>query len=136
MRITTIRLPKSELFPCSRRDVKSVFDPDELEWVSFGNPIRTFSFDFYATGVPRLSGPVAISLMMSRVREAHLCVFPVPREGYSEKARAQMVESVLPRFAEWLRAKQSHPDTAVLGHEQIIAEWNGKTHQCHELRFL
>jgi hypothetical protein len=136
MQVKTIRLPKSEVFPCSRRDVKVVFDPDELEWVSFGNPIRTFSFDSRATGVPKLSGPVVLSLAISRERTAHLCVFPIPYAKYPEKARGQMVESVLPRFAQWLRAKQRQSTTAVLGHEQIVAEWDGKTHRYHELRFL
>jgi len=72
MRISSIKLPKSEVFPCSRRDVKRVFEPTDLEWVSFGHPIRTFSFDTRASEVPKLSRPVALSLAVNRERRAHL----------------------------------------------------------------
>jgi hypothetical protein len=136
MRIKTIRLPSSEAFPCSRRDVKRVFSAEEVDWVSFGNPIRTFRLDSRAAGTPILGGPVAISLTVNRERQAYLCVFPIAKSEYPEAARAELVNVVLPRFAEWLRVKQRRPDTAVLGVEEIIAEWNSGSHRVHELRYL
>jgi hypothetical protein len=47
-----------------------------------------------------------------------------------------MSARVLPHFREWLRAKQSQPSTAILGHQQIIAERTGREHRWHEFRFL
>lgn len=43
MLISAIRLPKTETFACSRKNVTKLFLPDELAWVSLGKPIRTFS---------------------------------------------------------------------------------------------
>ena len=77
-----------------------------------------------------------ISLTVNRERRAYLCVFPIAKSEYPESARAELVNVVLPQFAEWLRAKQRRPDTAVLGHEKVIAEWNGGSHRLHELRYL
>jgi hypothetical protein len=43
---------------------------------------------------------------------------------------------VLPHFKQWLQTKHSHPATAILGHYELIAEWLGQEHRCHELKFL
>jgi len=66
----------------------------------------------------------------------HLCVFPVARSSYPQSARDEMLSRVLPRLRDWLREKQAQPETAVLGHKQVIAEWTGETHRLHEMRFL
>jgi len=39
-------------------------------------------------------------------------------------------------LSQGLREKQAQPETAVLGHKQVIAEWTGETHRLHEMRFL
>lgn len=136
MRIRGIRLPDGETFPCSRRRVKEVFADTELAWVSFGSPIRTFRFDNQVSHRPRLIGPVVASLAVDRGRQAHLCLYPVPCSAYPKDALEEMSCRVLPHFREWLRTKQSQPSTAILGHEQIVAEWAAGEHRWHELRFL
>jgi hypothetical protein len=136
MRIRGIRLPDGETFACSRRDVKNVFASDDLTWVSFGSPIRSFRFDSQVTHRPRLVGPVVASLQINRDREAHLCVYPISLEAYSGLAKDEMRSRILPILCEWLRTKKSQPTTATLGHYEIIAEWIGSEHRCHELRFL
>ena len=132
-----IRLPETEMFPCSRRRIRELFTADELSWVSFGSPIRSFRFDNQVSHRPRLVGPVVVSLSVDRERQASLCVFPVFREAYPKGAQDELSEEVLPRFAQWLKGKRAQPITAILGHEQIIAEWASQKHRCHELlRFL
>ncbi len=136
MQIRGIRLPASETFPCAQRVVKEVFATDDLAWVSFGSPIRSFRFDNRASRRPILIGPVIASMTMNREREAHLCVYPVARSAYPKSAAEEFQLRVLPKFREWLEAKKSRPKTAILGHQQIIVEWTGDEHRCHELRFL
>lgn len=136
MRVRGIRLPDGETFACSRRDIKELFASDDLAWVSFGSPIRSFRFDLQATHRPSLLGPVVASLTINRDREAHLCVYPISREAYSELAKDEMRSRVLPSLRDWLRAKRLQPATATLGHYEIIVEWTGSEHRCHELRFL
>jgi hypothetical protein len=136
MRIRGIRLPDTETFPCSRRTVKDLFAETELAWVSFGSPIRSFRFDNQVAHRPRLAGPVVASLAIDRERQAHLCVYPISRATCPKAAQEHMTARVLPRFRHWLQAKRSQPATAVLGHEEIIAEWAAPEHRYHELRFL
>jgi hypothetical protein len=83
-----------------------------------------------------LVGPVVASLATDRERRAHLCVYPVSRDLYPRSAQDDFQGNVLPNFRGWLRAKKSSPETAILGHYQIIAEWTGREHRRHELRFL
>jgi hypothetical protein len=136
MRIRGIRLPNGETFPCPRWRVKELFADTELAWVSFGSPIRSFRFDNQVSHRPRLIGPVVASLAVDRDLQAHLCLYPISSSAYPKDALDEMSSRVLPHFRNWLRAKQSRPATAVLGQEQIIAEWAGREHRWHELRFL
>ncbi len=136
MRIRGIRLPDTETFPCSRRSIKELFAADDLAWVSFGSPIRSFRFDNQVFHRPNLVGPVVASLALDRERRANLCLYPVDRDSYPAAARDEMIDRVLPSVRDWLRRKRSQPVTAILGHEQIIAEWTPRGHRFHELRFL
>ena len=136
MEIRGIRLPRTETFPCSRRTVKDLFAKDDLAWVSFGSPIRSFQFDNHVSHRPSLVGPVVASLIINRQNEAHLCLFPVSRELYPTSAQDELCDRVLPRLRDWLASRKSRPATAVLGHEQIIAEWVAPQHRLHEFRFL
>ena len=113
-----------------------MFALDELAWVSFGAPIRRFRFDNQVSNRPRLVGPVVASLTLNRERHANLCIYPVSRELYSDEAQNDMLARLLPSFRDWLRAKRALPVTAILGHEEILAEWTGQVHRFHELRFL
>jgi hypothetical protein len=83
---------------------------------------------------PRLVGPVVASLTIDRQRAAHLCLYPVRRASYPEAARAEFSTDVLPHLRRWLGEKRSQPETAILGHEQMVVEWTGQTHRVHELR--
>jgi len=134
--IRGIRLPQTEKFPCSRRRIKELFATDELVWVSFGSPIRSFRFDKQVAHRPKLVGPVVASLAMNRNLEAHLCVYPVRRAEYPEGAEDDLNSRVLPSIRDWLRAKTSRSGTGIHGHEEIVVEWTGTEHRCHELRFL
>lgn len=136
MRIRGISLPDSETFPCSRRTIKDLFGETELDWVSFGSPIRSFRFDNQVAHRPRLVGPVLASVAIDRERRAHLCVYPIARSRYPQAAQQELSIKILPRFRQWLQAKRSQPVTAILGHQQIIVEWTTQEHRVHELRFL
>jgi hypothetical protein len=136
MRIRGIRLPDGETFSGSRQRIKELFADTELTWVSFGSPIRSFRFDNQVSHRPRLIGPVVASLAVDRERQAHLCFYPISCSAYPTVAQDEMSARVLPHFREWLCAKRSQPSTAILGHEEIIAEWTGLEHRWHELRFL
>lgn len=134
MKIRGIRLPDVEVFPCSRRRIKEVFASDALALVSFGSPIRSFSFDSRLPQPPRLVGPVVASLSVARDRSAYLCLFPMRRESYPSPAQSDFSIDVLPRLQRWLRDKQARPDTAIVGHEQLVVEWTKQGHRSHELK--
>jgi hypothetical protein len=136
MRIRGIRLLDSETFACSRSAIKHLFGEAELDWVSFGSPIRAFRFDNQVAHRPGLMGFVVASVAIDRERRAHMCLYPVARSRYPQAAQEEFSVTILPSLREWLHAKRSQPATATLGHEQIIVEWTDRKHITHELRFL
>lgn len=136
MRISRITLPRSQRFACTPRQVKATFAPDALEWVSFGSPIRTFSFDHRAARIPKLAGPVVASASVHRDGRAHLCVFPIQREVYPDAAADEFVVAVLPVLAQWIGELHARPETAVVGVEESVVEWTGGKHVLHRLTFL
>jgi hypothetical protein len=136
MRIKQIKLPVSQRFACTPRQVKAAFGPAALEWVSFGNPIRTFAFDHRASRAPKLSGAVVASAQVNREGLAHLCFFPIMRDGYPDSAASDFATSILPSLARWISEMHSRPATAIVGVEESVIEWNGSDHSVHRLTFL
>lgn len=136
MKIKQINLPASQRFACTPRQVKAAFRATTLEWVSFGSPIRTFSFDHRASAVPKLSGAVVASASVNRDGQAHLCVFPIKRDGYPDSAASDFATSVLPGLASWISEMHSRPETAIVGVEESVIEWTGSGHSVHRLTFL
>jgi len=102
MQIRGIRLPNTEIFACSRRDIKKVFEAAALEWVSFGRPIRSFHFDGRMTRRPTLVGHVVAALTINRDGAAHLCLYPVRRASYPQAARFDFSADILPHLRRWL----------------------------------
>ncbi|MCB9886052.1 MAG: hypothetical protein H6838_11190 [Planctomycetes bacterium] len=136
MRIKQIGLPSNHRFACSRRQVKAAFAPGALDWVSFGDPIRTFMFDHRASRIPQLSGFVVASASVNRDESAYLCLFPISRSSYPDTAASDFSARVLPSMARWIMELHSRPSTAVVGVEQSVVEWTGATHEVHKLTFL
>ncbi len=87
-------------------------------------------------GPRKLVGRVVASLAINRESEAYLCIYPISRAAYPKSARDELSAQVLPRFCQWLQVKKSRSNTAILGHEQIVAEWTGQEYRCYEMRFL
>lgn len=134
MKIRGIRLPDTEMFPCSRGRVKDMFGESELDFVSFGHTSRTFRFDGQVSHRPAITGTVIAALSINRGRSAHLSFYPVRSAWYPESAQLEFSCEMLSRLHGWLNTKQSRPDTAIVGYETMIVEWTGHTHRCHELR--
>jgi len=132
MRISERRLPKTEGYPCTRRQVKSTFDGTDVKWISLGS-IRHFEFDKRSTHRPKIQGMVVASVTYSPQREAYVCIYVVRRAEYPAEAQDDFRTHVLPRMRQWLRRQIEKPDTAILGYEEMIVEWNETTHVFHKL---
>jgi hypothetical protein len=135
VRISGISLPDTQRFACSRRAVKELFGED-LDWVSFG------ASPYYPPGRvapyshrPRFTGIVVATMHLTRDQSKYLLIYPVPRAEYPEKAIGEFTTSVLPKFREWLMAMLARPETEILGHEELTAEWVDGGHRLHQVRF-
>src|SRR5438477_9918270 len=97
VKIHAIRLPKAQLFCCTRSDVTRCFAPDALSWVGFGWSSKSFTFDSRSRHRPKIKGIVVAALTVSRAREAHLIFYPCDRSLYPSAATEQFGSQVLPR---------------------------------------
>ncbi len=125
-RFTVTRLPKTQRFACSKRDIKAVFGHNQLDSVS--------------TGVSRLklAGPVVAVIdganQWSDRPSMRLC--PVRIDQYPESAADEFKSVILPKMKDWLDQELAKPATRIFGHfECLVVEWNGSQHKCHQLRW-
>ena len=136
MKIHSVRLPKTQIFCCTRRHVMEAFGADALAWVGFGWPTRSFRFDSRYRHRPKIKGVVVAALTVSRTRESYLIFYPCARVGYSIDALKQFRTHVMPAMRSWFDLQLAKPDTAVLGYESYITDWSGGSHHVHEVRYL
>jgi hypothetical protein len=132
MTVQVSYLQKTECYPCTRREAKATFGDLELKWTGLGYPLRQFSFDRRSVHRPKVAeGDVVAEATYSPQREGWFSAYAMRRDGYPLNAREDFRERVLPEMRRWLQAQMAKPDTAVLGYEHFIVEWDGGMHNFH-----
>jgi hypothetical protein len=81
-----IRLPKTQRFACSKRDIKSVFSGHELDWVSIGAFAKAFSIQTRYVPRPYFSGPVVATISTGGGAGPYLSLYPVRLDQYPQSA--------------------------------------------------
>lgn len=128
-------LNKLETYATNKRQMKLYFSSEEDTFVSFGLK-RKFEFDSRCPRPPHLNGTVVASVSCSRDKKISIYFYPISQALYPQNATTEFHNQILPSIKEWVHNQTSKPETAVLGVEQCIIEWNGKTHLLHHLKFL
>jgi len=136
MVLKSIKLPPTERFAGSPVLLKRVFGDLEVFSAYMGTLRKRFSFDSRCTRRPKLRGPVVASLAVSRERTAILQLYAVSTAEYPDDAVETFAVAVLPGLRAWLDWRLARPETAALGHYQMIVEWAAGEHRYHELRYL
>jgi hypothetical protein len=114
---------------------KLYFSSEENIYVSFGLN-RKFEFDSRCPRPPQLNGTVIASVSCNREEKIRIYFYPISQDLYPQNAKNEFHNEVLPSIKEWVHNQTSKPETAVLGVEQFLIEWNGETHLTHQLNFL
>lgn len=135
MKIHSIRLPKTQHFCCTRSQTAEAFG-DAITWIGFGWPSRSFRFDSRCHPRPKLRGTVVAQLTVPRTRDSYLMLYPCSRRSYCDAALEDFRIRVIPAMRSWLDAEQAKPETAILGYETLLMEWDGGSHRIHRVRFL
>lgn len=132
-----IRLPKVETFVCNKKDIKLIFKPNIFNWISFGGLSKKFSFDSRCRHRPNIKGQIIAQLSVDRQNESSLCLYSIRKELYSEQAKLEFREKILPFMNLWLNKILERPETAITaGYESLIIEWSNGNHLFHELKYL
>ncbi|MFB7142591.1 hypothetical protein ACFCYN_23570 [Gottfriedia sp. NPDC056225] len=136
MKIAFFRnLNKVETYATNKKQVKLNLPNKEDANVLFGLR-RKFEFDTQCSRPPQISGTVVASVTCNRDKDISIYFYPISQNIYPEKAKSQFHNDVLPELKKWIEKQSSKPDTAVLGVEEYIIEWNGKNHLFHQIKFL
>lgn len=128
-------LNKLEIYATNRRYIKIYFSNEKDLYVSFGLN-RKFEFDSRCSRPPQLTGTVIASVSCDRDKNISINFYPISQDRYPQNARNEFHIEVLPSIKEWVHNQKMKLETAVVGVEEYIFEWNGKTHLSHQLTFL
>jgi hypothetical protein len=128
-------LNKFETYATNNRQIKFYFSSGEDLYVCFGLN-RKFQFDGRCPRPPQLKGIVVASVSCSREKKININFYPISQDLYPQSANNEFHNEVIPSIKVWIHNQTSKPETAVLGVEEYIIEWNGKTNIFHQLKFL
>lgn len=126
-------LQKTEYYACTRRQAEAAFGDLGLKWIGLGYPSRHFS-GFDRRTQPRsclIERAVVCEAAYSPQREGRFSAYAMRKEIYPPEARERFRDCVLPEMRRWLQKQAAKPDTTILGHEFLLAEWDGTTHRFH-----
>jgi hypothetical protein len=128
-------LNKFETYATNRKRIKAYFASEEDIYVSFGLK-RRFEFDSRCQSPPQLNGAVVASVSCNRDKEISIDFYPISQELYPQNGKYEFHNEVMTSIKERIHNQTSKSETAVLGIEDCIIEWNGKTHLLHYLKYL
>jgi hypothetical protein len=110
-------------YPVRKKAIETAFE--SFEWLSCRFGRGAFLLDSRCTERPAISGAVVASLSFSRMRKAILQVYPIEETVFSAGATKEFEQKVVPHLVGWLKGQLGKPETAILGHEQIVVSWDG-----------
>jgi len=127
------KLPSTEVYACSKKEAKSLFEEMDELTIHFGEETH-FEFDKGVHHPPELTGTVIATVTISRESEASLSFFPIRKSDYAEHEHLEFVEKELNEVRVWLKEELALPDTQVVSNRQFILESvvdGFKHHQVH-----
>lgn len=119
----------------SKKQIKSSLSNFEDIEVTFGLK-RAFEIDSDCSKRPVIKGVVVASISCNRDKTIDISFFPISKNTYTEQACEKFSNIVLPDIKRWLEEQVAKLETAIVGVEQLIIEWNGKKHLFHSTKFL
>jgi len=130
MNIETINLPKSERFPCSKRDVREALSSLDLVSVAFRHSMmktyRYANLSFDGQGIANAG--------VARQRDlAWLYIFPVQKEEYPCLSAHEFKNSILPKLRAWFETEIGKQETACLATVELFIVWHKGVHSLNIL---
>ncbi|QSX18452.1 hypothetical protein [Priestia megaterium] len=136
MKFTYYRnLNKNERYVTNKKQVKSNLPNDENITVVMGLS-RVFELDSRCSAGLKIKGTVVASISCQRDKTIGVSFFPISRNLCNEKAYEEFNAIVLCDIKKWIEEQVSKPDTAILGIEELIIDWDGQNYLFHHVRFL
>jgi hypothetical protein len=135
MRVYYRKVPKSQRYTCTKRDIKEILHDIEIKCVSFVGP-RNFEFDSRCYNCPQINGSVIATTGISRELEVLVNLYPIKNEQYSDESAKEFKKKVLPKMLTWIKTQKMKQKTAILGYEEFIVEFVENEHKVHKVRFL
>lgn len=137
MRFVYIRgLNKNEIYPTTKKQLRSVFsDFETLDfWIGASRKFKFDSWSIRKFGKSTIKGRVVAFISYHRDRNTDIDIYPLSILDYPGKAIEDFNSQILFMIKQWIEDQVNKPDTAILGKEELIVEWNGKEHLLHEAK--
>lgn len=136
MRITYYRnLNENEAYLATKKRIKEHFKDVEGMSVVFGLN-REYEIDSRCSTKLNLVKPVLISITCDREKELLLSLYHISKSKLNKDITAHFYDVVVPSIKEWVNKQVNKPDTAILGVEELVFSWDGRTYTKQELKYL
>ncbi|WP_061860375.1 hypothetical protein [Priestia megaterium] len=128
-------LNRHETYVTTKKQLKKYISPlTDVDFL-FGLT-RCFEWGSRRFNHPELKGTVVAVASFYRDRSLNLSSFPIVRNVYPEAAYEEFNRNILLTIQRWVCEQLEKPDTAIVGIEQLIVEWEGNKHLLHDVTFL
>jgi len=128
-------LNRHETYVTTKKQLKKFVSPLTNVDFSFGLT-RCFEWGSRRSTHPNLNGTVVAVASFYRDKSLNLSFFPISRNVYPEAAYEEFNHNILLNIQKWMYEQLEKTDTAIVGEEQLIVEWEGNKHLLHNVTYL
>ena len=128
------RLPRTEVYACSKKEVKASFTEIEGLLVDFGSETH-FEFDTGVHHPPQLNGTVVATATVERDGTSQLALYPLRKVDYAEHEHQAFIEEEFDKVRAWFEEQRAIPETQVVSNRQLILELVVDGFVLHQVEF-
>ncbi|MGI8382565.1 hypothetical protein ACR0S4_28775 [Priestia megaterium] len=128
-------LNRHETYVTTKKQLKKYISPLTNVDFSFGLT-RCFEWGNRRSHCSKVKGTVVVVVSFHRDKSLNLSFFPIARNVYPEAAYVEFNNNILLAIQRWMCEQLEKPDTAIVGIEQLLVEWEGNKHLLHNVTFL
>jgi len=128
-------LNRHETYVTTKKQLKKYISQLTNVDFSFGLT-RYFEWGSRRSHHPKLKGTVVAVVSFYRDKSLNLSFFPIVSNLYPEAAYEEFNYNILQAIQKWVCQQLEKPDTAMVGVEQLVVEWDGNKHLLHSVTFL
>jgi len=115
------RLPSTEVYACSKKEIKAALNGLEEVYVHFGKTTH-FTPPRGLHPVPENCDNVVLSVTIDRENQVEMDLYPIRNQDFNDREHELLIEKELIKTRKWIETRLQEPELQVVSNRVLLLE--------------